>query len=350
MPGGVTPPIAVVPTVPGVTPPAGNTTATIVDGRTVVRAPPNINCREGARSPTGEAIDCTNPPLAASEGFGRSAPITPGREFAEEPLWNVWADGRYTGTSDHRYNLDIKGRGGYLTLGADRRVKADLVAGVSLSLEDNRSEGFGGAMVNESNGFSIGPYIGYRLTPEWSMDASLGFGRLENDNRIDVLSGRYTTNRYSASVNTTGQYMMGEYQLRPKASVSYSYFDNGAYSMSGTVIGLPVTLQVAKNSFDYGVTEAGAEVSRVFKMSGGTVVVPYAEFALRYEFERPNSGQILTGNLTYATPSPWVGSLRAGARALVSRDTFIEASIGYLSLWQNGLNVWEGRLFLSRAF
>jgi hypothetical protein len=79
-------------------------------------------------------------------------------------------------------------------------------------------------------------------------------------------------------------------------------------------------------------------------------VVPYAEMGASFAFERPNGGQVLTGTLATAAPSAWSGLLRAGARALVSRSTFIEASAGYLSFAQNGLNVWEGRLFLSHAF
>jgi hypothetical protein len=116
------------------------------------------------------------------------------------------------------------------------------------------------------------------------------------------------------------------------------------------VIGTPVTLQVAENKFNYGVTEAVVEVNRVISLSNGKMVVPYAELGARYEFERPNGGQMLAFDLTTATPSAWTGSLRVGARALVTRTTFFEASLGYLSIGQQGLDVIEARLFLSHAF
>ncbi|MGO4441059.1 hypothetical protein [Rhizobium sp. RAF56] len=78
--------------------------------------------------------------------------------------------------------------------------------------------------------------------------------------------------------------------------------------------------------------------------------MPYAEFGVHYEFERPNGGQILTGELTMATPSPWTASVRTGMRALLTNNAQIEASVGYLSFGQNGLNVWDGQLRLSIGF
>lgn len=110
---------------------------------------------------------------------------------------------------------------------------------------------------------------------------------------------------------------MGETQLRPKLSLSYAHFSNGSYDMGGVVAGIPVALRVAADSMNYGVAGAAVEVNRVVRTSGGTIVVPYAELGANHAFERPNDGQILTGNLTLATPSAWSGTSCIGARALV---------------------------------
>jgi len=341
---GVKPPIGTLPLPTEVMQP--------VEGRALARVTPPVTC-PGGIDENGQPVDCVDRrpvPTAATGGFGSAVPITPGREFAEQSLWNTWADARHVGSTDHRYGLDNKGRGNYLTLGADRRISNDFVAGVSLSVEDNSSTGFGGASQVDSNGVNIGPYIGMRLSDAWAMDASLGFGRIENDNQIAVLKGRYTAQRYSAAVNLTGQYAVGEMQWRPKVSVSYTHLRNEAYQMSGVVIGIPVTLQNAENKFNYGVTEATLEVNKIISLSEGKIVVPYAEFGARYEFDRPNGGQMLAFDLTLATPSAWTGSLRLGARALVTRATSFEASLGYLSIGQKGLDVMEARLFLSHAF
>ncbi|RJG08807.1 hypothetical protein D3879_23370 [Pseudomonas cavernicola] len=76
----------------------------------------------------------------------------------------------------------------------------------------------------------------------------------------------------------------------------------------------------------------------------------YAEVGLSNEFERPNDGRMITGDLSLEKTSPWSGSLRTGVQALVAPDVFIDTSLGYLSFGQNGLDVWEGRVLLSIAF
>lgn len=283
--------------------------------------------------------------------FGGQAPITRGREFAEESPWNAWVDARYTGNSDHREGLDLQGNSGYLALGIDRRVGSDLIAGVQLSFLDSRTSGFSDLWQLESSGFNVGPYLAYRFSPQWTANASLLFGRSESENQIDAISGRNKTNTYSLNLSATGQYALGEgYQLRPTFSVYYSRADSADYELSGTIAGIPIALPVSGGTSNFGLAEAKAELNRSFRSSGGTPIVGYMELGVQYAFERPGDGKILTGDLTLASTSPWNGTLRAGARALVSRSTFLEASIGYLSIGSNDLNVWEGRLYLSHAF
>jgi len=78
--------------------------------------------------------------------------------------------------------------------------------------------------------------------------------------------------------------------------------------------------------------------------------MPYAEFSAQYEFIRPNDGKIMTNTLTLEPTSPWTETLRLGTRSLVSPTTCLEASVGYLGLGHNGLDVWEGRIYVSHAF
>jgi hypothetical protein len=358
-PGGATPGIPAAPSPPiGVLPPPEATQS--ADARLLTQAGALLWCRDAAGELTPETagkvrlVDCDDPrqraAVDAQSGFGARTPITPGREFAAESLWNAWVDARHTRSTDHRYSLDTRGRSDYVAIGADRRISSDLVAGINATVEGNNSDGFGGEFAADSNGFSIGPYVGYRISQHWSLDASLGYGRLQNDSRIADLTGSYTTQRYSAAVNATGQYALAGAQVRPKLSVWWLHFRNEGYSLNGTVAGTPVALRVAESSFNFGVSEASVEVNKAYQARGGSIVVPYAELGASYQFERPNGGQLLTGTLSTAVGSPWSGLLRTGARVLVSRSTFVEASLGYLSFTQNGLDVWEARLFVSHAF
>jgi outer membrane autotransporter protein len=305
----------------------------------------------GTVSGNARRPDCIGiAPVETSNEEVDNAPITPGREFGVESLWNVWADTRYLDTTDRRHGLDIDGNMGSFVIGADRSLSNDLVAGVSLEVIHSRSNGFNNGMTSDSNGFVIAPYIGYQLSRNWAIDAYLGYGRTDNNQQIAVLEGDYTAQNYSVSIFANGQYPLGKAFVRPKVSLYYAHTRADGYDMSGSIFNTPISLRMPKSSYNYGIVETSAEVNRTFTTSGGTPVMPYAELTARYEFERVNDGDILTGNLSQASTSPWSGALRFGARAMLTRSTNFEASAGYLSLGQNGLDVWEFKLFLSHYF
>jgi outer membrane autotransporter protein len=299
-------------------------------------------------------VDCNDPrqreAVERQSETGVGAPITPGREFVEESPWNWWFEWRDTEVSDHRYDLDMSGHSRNMTIGADYRFSAALVAGGNLAFEEGGSEAFDDNMLGDSNGFSIGPYLAWRLSPAWVLDASLGYARTESETRIVVLSGSNTTHRYSAGLTASGEYSWGDTSLRPEATLSYAHFRNEAYELRGTFAGIPIALPVGEDNADSGSLEVTAELNHGFHGSAGRVLMPYAEVGVRYEFLRPNDGDILTGDLTLARPSAWTATGRVGARALVSPTMFIELGGGYLSFGQDGLDAWEARLFISHAF
>ncbi len=363
-PTGITPevPVAVRPPIGTLPPPTGVTPELPDAAKSRIAAlpataeiAPQLRCADDLHDPAVvippnvQWVDCSDPrqkaQVSAQQSFGTTAPITPGREFAEPTEWNVWSDARYSHISDHRWDFDSSGHSGSLTLGADRQLNDDLVVGFSVSVEDNRFLGFGDFWRVESSGYTIGPYLGYRLSSAWTLDASLAAGRLDSESRIDSLvgtiSGDYTTNRYLATLSARGQYAVDDTNLRPKFTVSYAHYENKSYSMGGSLFGIPLRVSIDGTNYNSGLSEAALEVNRVVKMGNGKTIVPYAEVSASYLFDLPEGAQ---------NQSLWNGSLRVGARALVGNLTFVEAGVGYLSIGQKGLDIWEGRLFVSHAF
>ena len=364
VPGGVTPPIATLPPptgltpmVPGVvTPPLGSV---VPSGEaTRIAAGANMNCGVGLpeRSATGSAdtraVDCGESQLRAAAPSPTSAvvPLTEGRDLVVESLWNGWVDLHHIGSQDRRNGLDLDNGTGGVTLGVDRRFGANDVAGWSLSLARSDSDGFGGTMTSQTKGFLVGPYLAVRLSDHWAADAAIAWGRDRTDTQLDVLQGNVDADRTTFAANANGQYEFDGTLVRPRLSVYYAHLSSGAYALKGNVAGQSISLAMASTRSNYGVAEASGEVTRAFTLSGGSVVAPYARLAARYEFARPNDGEVLAGDLSMATTGPWGGSVRVGARALADRATMIEAEAGYLSLGQAGLDVWELRLYLSHAF
>ena len=137
--------------------------------------------------------------------------------------------------------------------------------------------------------------------------------------------------------------------MYPRISVSHTQFRDNAHELSGTLAGAPASVPIEEIKIGSGMAEAAVEVTRGYR-AGGAVWYPFAEIGVRYAFDRPNDGRILSGSLTLEETSPWSGLVRAGVRTLVTKQMFLEAGVGYLSLGQKDLDVVEGRVFLSIAF
>lgn len=278
-------------------------------------------------------------------------PLTEGREFAGAAPWNLWANANYVGIADRRYGLDLDSSIGSLSIGADRRFNDKLVAGFTLGIQNSWNSAFENDWRLDTNGVNLGIYAAYLVSRNWVLDASFNYSRIENTQRIVVLNGDSSSNVYSSTVDATGQYPLGsEAFIRPKLSVTYGHNQTGGYAMQGTLLNTPLQFNLPGVSYNFGTIESSAEVNRTFRTKGGALIMPFSEIAVRYDFARPNDGRIITGDLTSVRVSPWAGSIRLGVRSLISRATMFEARLGYLSVGQRDLNVWEARLMLSHYF
>ena len=363
IPGGMTPPIAIIPAQPltpgmpgGVTPPIATLPGTTDPGekRGVERSGSVINSRYAAplscpagRVPTVNASGQTSDCLAPVES---DIPLTQGRELLVASEWNVWADTNASHLSDQRHNMNTHGNTTSLSMGIDRLVTPDLVIGAQASLTRSNSNSFDGDMQADTNGFLIGPYLSYRVSPNWYVYGALLVGQQTIDQEILSLSGTLRTNQYSLNLQSEGQYAWEKAFLRPKVQMSYTYTSGDSYRLSGNVLSAPISLRMRSEGFGYGVIQPSLEINQTFDMGNNTLVTPYAEAGVFYEFDRPNSGQILTGNLHYTDASPWGGILRAGARSQINRSTILKLEVAYQSIGVNDLSVWGGQLFLSHSF
>lgn len=276
--------------------------------------------------------------------------MTEGRDLGESTLWNAWIQPLYVHTSDGRYGLDMDTQLGSVTMGLDRRFGDNVVVGASSAFQNSQTKGYSDLLQADSGGFTIGPYVAVRLSPHWAIDASLAYGEYDNDLALSVLEGSYDSRLWSGNIAAHGQYTYGQTFIRPKAALTYAHVETDGYALQGEVLGFPVDVAFPEDSFNFGILEASTEFSRIIVLDGGTTVMPFAEIGATYAFDLPNDGQILAGDLELATPSAWSGTLRTGARILLDNSVQVEASGGYLSLGQSGLDVWEGKFQVSFGF
>ncbi len=340
---------------PGFDPPAPSGPGAIRAGRVAGARTPQtcIDPRSVGANQRRDLPICPEivPQEAARQGAGQSGvPLTPGRDLAAPALWNFWSDIRFADISDERYDRDSDTLARSLDMGLDRRITDDLVLGMSFSLEDSSTDAHSGSLDIDTEGFSFGPYAAYRLSKHWAIDASVTYGRYNNEVDLSVLGGDYDSERFSGQLSLHGQYKYGAYFIRPKASVNFAHVKSDGYGLHGSIFNFPVSVSLPGESYNYGVMEMSTEVSRFFRLPDGHPFLVFAELGAQYEFERPNDGKILAGDLSEVTPSPWAFSLRSGFRMLLNDNLQIEATGGYLSLGQEDLDVWEGKLHLSWSF
>lgn len=359
--GAVVPPTTISPSVPGVS----ETVATAELRKDGADFLPHDNCAvldvEGQLYRTENGLVYTAPcelvrkggyqaVTVASISVQSDVPLTPGREFAEEPLWNFWSETRGIYARDRRHDLDNTGFSGSFLAGADREIAEDTVAGISASFESSKSEGFDGNLETHAFGMSVGPYIAHRLSSEWAVEGSLGYMLLNNDLDVVVLEGEYLSHQLSVATAINGQYRYEDWTFRPRFGISYAETFVEDYDLSGAIAGRPVRINVGSDHFGYGEAEISGEASKLVFLSDDLIGMPYGELGMHYAFDRPNDGRILSGNLTYEDTSPVTGTLRGGMRFIYDDSVYFDIGGGYLSLGQNGLNVWEATARISFAF
>ncbi|WP_421292068.1 autotransporter domain-containing protein [Aeromonas taiwanensis] len=373
-PGGTQPPIGTVPPqgMMPTRPPLGERPAIRLPGR--VEPPAVLPGRVTAGQQASErALDertlCVMPDerdsLPAEQRdhypdcpFSR-AELAAGQVAAQEPpaavqpaerRWNLWADEVYYDISDHRHGLDISGSTNVFSLGADTRLDNRLILGFSVSRVDSRVDAFNGGMQLAAGGYNLGPYLAYPLSESWMLDGSLVYGWMDNTQELLFLSGDYGSTSLGGSLGATGQYFWSETSVRPRLAINYSHDRSDGYRMEGDYRGLAVRLARDSDSDNQGNLTGTVEFSRVYYTRQGRPLMPYGELGLDYGFERPNDGYILTGDLSSARTDPLSGTVRLGVRTLIGSEATLTTSAGYTSIGQDGLNIWEWRINLSKPF
>ncbi len=287
-------------------------------------------------------------PLSASSG---PVPLTPGRTLGLSSEWQAWIELRDYEIEDQRYKLDTKGDLQELNLGIDRLLTPDLAVGGVFVYEQFDAKGYAGAVATEYDGFSIGPYFGYRITPTLALDGWLGYAERKLETRVLSLEGDNRVREAFASLNLTAHYALDELTIRPRASVFYAKgwvedLDMDVFDGAGVYQG---RVRIDTDNFNYGVAELSSEFSRTY-LASNQEWMPYLRVGMQYAFEQPNGGKILDGELEEEEVSPWNGSARIGVRAWLYQRAQLELSYGYLGLAQNGLDVDEYRLAVSVPF
>jgi hypothetical protein len=198
--------------------------------------------------------------------------------------WNAWLSLSQSNIAYQFQPLQSSGRVNLSLIGVDYTFANNATVGVVAGWDQTRvNTTFNGGNLG-TNGNIVAPYLSWRFTPAWSLDASLGFGRAntsQTDNSVvGGITGNYSDKRTLGSVSVSYAKMMGKWQLTGRGSYLASEDKLGQFTLSnGNTIA--------------GVTNRNAQVRLGGQaMYNGGVFLPYAGLYYFNDVQRVDQGAV----------------------------------------------------------
>lgn len=155
--------------------------------------------------------------------------------------WNIWANALDDDTrQSYRNDFDQKVKNDSdvvnAIFGADYALSPQLLVGVSLALDQGDISGQttadpGNTNKLNSEGYMLAPYLGWQLTPELALDASIGLGEGELD--ASGGEGSQDADRWYAGANLVYSRWMGNWQFGGRAGYLHAEEDYAKAKAAG---------------------------------------------------------------------------------------------------------------------
>ncbi|MGE0005274.1 MAG: autotransporter outer membrane beta-barrel domain-containing protein [Parvibaculaceae bacterium] len=226
--------------------------------------------------PAGLALDGPGEIAARLAGNGGIAvePMADIPAAAEQRLWNVWLDGKYSwiegsGEVDHS-----EGPLASVMAGIDYRLTAGVVLGILGTYEDSRLETRGALPVSQkTEGYGGGAYVGITVTPNVIFSGMAAYAAIDTGLGLSR-DGEADSDRVQLSGAFTGYWYAGSTRLSPSLTLAWSKEWQDAYSDGLT----------PKQRFETAVLTGGTAVGHAFALAGAMSMEPWAGAFIDYTF------------------------------------------------------------------
>jgi len=295
-----------------------------------------------AATPKSEIEERTDHAFEALAYAGKEKkPILKAPKYAIEREWSAWMDMRGTGWQNHNADVGMNGAQFNATGGIGRKLTPDLLVGVFAGYEYFK---YNMAALNaemKGSGGSVGPYLGWRISPTLRFDAMLGYARVSYSGSADTASGSFHGDRLFGSTGLTGTYAVGTYKLEPSASIYALWEKQNAYVDSlGTA--------QDERKFSAGRTSLGGRV--ITPLDYGTYALsPYVGFYGDWRFSSDNSAVAAGSTTAVGIENGWSGRVTAGL-GVTSRGGTSVAVGGELGGLGADYKIWSGNVRLNQPF
>ncbi len=187
--------------------------------------------------------------------------------FDRQGTWDIWTEvyGSMSSSGASDTTLWV----GYL--GTHYFVSPNMIIGLLGQLDWAEETNSTLASNADGMGWMIGPYIAGRV-PNQNLyyEARASWGRSDNDvSPIGTYTDSFETERWMASAKVSGSYAMGEYTIKPAASIAY--FEETQESYTDTS---PVPLLIPSQTVSLGEVRFGPSLERAIELADGTIIRP----------------------------------------------------------------------------
>jgi hypothetical protein len=268
----------------------------------------------------------------------------PGLKAPEPKDWMLWADVRGSGMD--RWNspagsapTPLNGSQVNALLGLTRKLTPSFLVGALGGYEtfDYTSQDINGRL--KGNGWTVGSYLGWKLTPSIRFDATVAYSGIGYDGTAGTAQGNFDGRRWLVSSGLTGNYQAYGFDIEPSAKVYALWEHQNAYT---DTLG---TLQGDRN-FSTGRASGGVKLSYPFAWTGSVALAPYVGLYGDYYFTRDDAAAIVAAGALPLASTPLLdgGSARvtAGFAAKLASGAAVAVGAEYGGIGSN-VNIWTYR-------
>jgi hypothetical protein len=203
-----------------------------------------------------------------------------------EKNWLPWLEIRGTGwdvdTTRNGIRTDITGTQVNAVAGLTRKLTQDFLIGAFGGWEtfDYTSQQLNGRL--KGDGWTVGGYLGWRLTPALRFDATAARSGLSYDGTAGTANASFPGTRWLASLGLTGMHKAGGFAIEPSLKAY------GLWERESAYIDTLGTAQTERN-FATGRASAGVKVAYPLMWSAGSTMSPYAGLYADYHFSKDDA-------------------------------------------------------------
>lgn len=216
--------------------------------------------------------------------------------------WRLWAKIHNTAWNAKPEKADIEGNQINFLAGVGYRLTPNFIVGAFGGYEtfDYTSAPLNGRL--EGDGWTVGGYLGWKITPSLRFDAGFARSELSYDASAGTAAGAFGGERWLLQSGLTGSHTMNGFEIEPSARIYALWENEDAYTDS---------LGAFHDTRSFSTARASGGVKVTYPVEGdGYVISPYLGLYADYYFSKDDASADLT--FEDAIQDGWSARVTAG--------------------------------------